>query len=286
MRRFLDNNRITQETHDHPIVRRALPGLKGQRVPILIDRVLIPNHHPILVIRVGFRRRSIPLTGIALDHRGHSGWEDQQTVLRDALALLPPGVRVSIHGDSEFRSQALVAWGRGLGHDALLGVTGRTLVADTRDGTATSLESRMAGQTKVVDLNGVSLTEDGHGSVNMIAWGDKDLDGKVLVRAVMTHLPTNGRTSRLSKRRMGIETVFRDWQSRGFHLDKRGLDDRQRCARLLLPLVIASRWDVAVGRWAMKRSYRILVDNGPARHCRNHVFQLRMAGKKRMASFT
>lgn len=50
--------------------------------------------------------------------------------------------------------------------------------------------------------------------------------------------------------------------------------------------MIASQWDVAVGGWAMKRGYRILVDNGPARHCKNHVFQLRMAGKERMASFT
>ncbi|MBP1468948.1 hypothetical protein EYB53_024785 [Candidatus Chloroploca sp. M-50] len=286
LRRFLDNDRMTQETHYHPIVRRALQGLKGQRVHILIDRVLIQNRHNILVVSVGFRRRSIPLTWIALDHRGPSGLEDQQAVVRDALALLPPGVRVSIHGDSEFRSQALFAWVRGLGHDALLGVTGRTLVADTRDGKATSLEHRMAGQTEVVYLNGVYLTEDGHGPVNVIAWWDKDPDGKILVRAVMTNLPANGRTYRLGKRRMWIETVFRDWQSGGFHLDRSGLEDRQRFARLLLPLVIAYLWFVAVGRWVVKRGYRKLVDDGPARSWKYSLFQLGVAWKERMASFT
>ncbi len=36
-----------------------------------------------------------------------------------------------------------------------------------------------------------------------------------------------------------IETVLRDWQSGGFHLDESGVTDRERFARLLLPLVIA-----------------------------------------------
>jgi hypothetical protein len=52
---------------------------------------------------------------------------------------------------------------------------------------------------------------------------------------------------------MWIETVFRDWQRGGVHLDTRGRDDRQRIARLLLPLMIAYLWYVAVGRWVVKR---------------------------------
>jgi hypothetical protein len=286
LRRFLDNERMTQATHYHPIVRRALHGLTGQRVQILMDRVLIQNHHNILVVSIGFRRRSIPLVWIALDHRGQSGLADQQAILREALALLPAGVRVSIHGDSEFRSQELFAWIRGLGHDALLGVTGRTLVAEHHTGVATALESRMAGQTGVVCLNGVYLTEDGHGPVNVLAWWDKDPDGKVLVRAVMTNLPANARTYRLGKRRMWIETVFRDWQSGGFHLDASGVTDRQRFARLLVPLVIVYLWFVAIGRWLVKRGYRKLVDDGPARDWKYSLFQLGVAWKERQGSFT
>jgi hypothetical protein len=59
-------------------------------VQIFIDHVRIHNHHPILVVSVGFRRRSIPLTWIARDHRGQRGLADQQPVLRDALALVSP----------------------------------------------------------------------------------------------------------------------------------------------------------------------------------------------------
>lgn len=286
LRRFLDNERITQASHYHPLVRRALQGLKGQRVQLLIDRVLLHNHHNILVVSVGFRRRSLPLTWLALDHRGQSGLADQQSLLRLALALLPSGVRVSIHGDSEFRSQELFAWIRDLGHDAVLGVTGRTLLAESRTGSATSLESRMAGQSGTVYLNEVYLTEERLGPVNVLAWWDKDPDGKLLVRAVMTNLPATRRTYRLGKRRMWIETVFRDWQSGGFHLDDSGVSDRERFARLLLPLVIAYLWLVAVGRWVVKRGYRCLVDDGEARRWKYSLFQIGVAWKERLASYT
>ncbi len=62
LRRLLDNDRITQVDHYQPIVTAALTGLKGQRVNLLIDRVLLRDHHNILVVSIGFRRRSIPLT--------------------------------------------------------------------------------------------------------------------------------------------------------------------------------------------------------------------------------
>lgn len=150
IRRLLDNQRITQADQYQPLAKAALAGLKGQRVQILIDRVLVQNWHNILVISVAFRPRSIPLVWKSLDHRGQSGLADQHDLLTQALALLMFRVRVSIHGDSEFRSQELFAWLRARGHDGMLGVTGRTLVA-TEAGSATQpLESWVRDRETVV----------------------------------------------------------------------------------------------------------------------------------------
>ncbi len=77
LRRLLDNERITQVDHYQPIAKAALTGLKGQRVNLLIDRVLLRDHHNIMVVSIGVRRRSIPLAWKALDHRGASGLADQ-----------------------------------------------------------------------------------------------------------------------------------------------------------------------------------------------------------------
>jgi len=134
LRRFLDNDRITQADHYQPLVRAALTGLKGQKVQLLIDRVLLHNRHNLLVVSISFRRRSIPLAWRALDHRGKSSLADQQALLTPALAVLPERVRLTVHGDSEFRARELFTWLRQRHCDAMLGVYGNTYVGMTADG--------------------------------------------------------------------------------------------------------------------------------------------------------
>ena len=133
LRRLLDNERLTQTDHYQPIVKQALHGLAHQRVQLLIDRVLISDQHNILVVSVGFRRRSIPLVWKALAHRGSSNLTDQQGLIEAAVELLPAGVRISVHGDSEFRSQELFQWLRTQRYDAMLGVVGALWVYDTAE---------------------------------------------------------------------------------------------------------------------------------------------------------
>ncbi len=286
IRRLLDNARLNQAAHYHPIVRIALHGLQGQRVQIRMDRVVLRDIHNIFVVRVAFRRRSIPLAWIALPHRGQSGLADQQAVLSQACAALPPNVRVRIHADSEFRSQDVFAWLRTQGHDAMVGIPGHTLMALTPDGSATPLHTWLPQRDRVAYLNGVYLTENRQGPVNVLAWWDKDDDGKLIVRAVMTNLPASWQTYLRGRRRMWIETIVRDWQRGGVHRDDRGITDRDRFARLFLPMVIAYLWLVAVGRWVVKRGYRKLVDDGPARSWKYRLFQIGVAWKDRMNSYT
>ena len=49
------------------------------------------------------------------------------------VALLPADVRISVHGDSEFRSHELFEWLRGQGYDAMLGIRAQMWVYDTAD---------------------------------------------------------------------------------------------------------------------------------------------------------
>jgi DDE family transposase len=202
------------------------------------------------------------------------------------LTLLPEGVRVSVHGDSEFRSQGLFRWIRAQGHDALLRVRGDTLVFDSLEPRqpGSTLQERLGQRQDVLDLSGVYLTEQRHGPLNILAWWDKDDRGEPLVRGITTNLPARASTYRLGKRRMWIETVFRAWQSGGFHLDKSGLTDRQRFARLLIPLLIAYLWFISVGRWVVKRGYRLLIDNGESHHWQFSLFKLGIGWKDHLLS--
>jgi hypothetical protein len=286
LRRFLDNERISQLEHYQPLVRLALSGLKGQKVQLLIDRVLLQNRHNILVVSVGFRRRSIPLVWKALDHRGKSSLADQQDLLEQALALLPERVRVSVHGDSEFRATELFEWLRNHSCDAMLGVYGNTYVSLSADGPRQMLQDWLSDRATVVYLQDVYMTEAAFGPVSVIAWWVKDAKGEWMVRGVMTNLPATWQTYQRGSRRMWIETVFRDWQSGGFHLERCGISDRNRVAQLLLPMAIAYLWLVSLGRWVVKKGFRHLIDDGDARTWHYSLFQLGVGWKERLASYT
>jgi hypothetical protein len=302
LRRLLDNQRLTQTAHYQPIVKQALHGLTHQRVQLLMDRVLIRDQHNILVVSVGFRRRSIPLVWKALEHRGSSNLTDQQELIQAAVALLPPDVRISVHGDSEFRSQELFRWLRTHRYDAMLGVDGRLWVYDAA-GTdpgqpladwvpalppqTETARNRMHRTSPVTYLADVYVVKElRNGPVNIVAWWERDHDGKVVLHAVMTNLPATPRTKALGKRRMWIETVFRDWQSGGFHLDQTGLEDRERLTRLLIVLALAYLWLVSIGRWVVKRGYRRLLDDGTARNWHFSLFQLGVGWLERRHSYT
>jgi hypothetical protein len=84
---------------------------------------------------------------------------------------------------------------------------------------------------------------------------------------------------------MWIETVFRDWQSGGFHLECCGISSRERIARLLLVLAIAYLWLVCLGRWVVKKGDRPLIDDRDARAWHYSLFQLGVGWKERLASY-
>ena len=194
--------------------------------------------------------------------------------------------KVTVHADSEFRRVTLFAWLREQGHDALLSIRGRTLVFDTADAqSGQRLVERVGQRSDVLYLSGISVTEERYGPVNVFAWWSKADEGKPLLRAVMTNLPATPRTKQRGRKRMWIETGVRDWQSGGFQLDKSGIEDRERLARLLIPVLLAYLWLVSIGRWVVKRGYRRLIDHGAGRAWRYSLFQLGVGWLERLRSY-
>lgn len=216
----------------------------------------------------GERRRSIPLVWCAVPQRGSSKLQEQQALMQTAAALAPPDVQICVHGESAFRSQALRTWVRAQGDDAMRGIRGQTWVYECAEPYADGrpLTERVAplpphtawGRTRphrispVTSLAQVSLRQEARlGPVNVSAWRERADDGTVALPAVMTHLLATAQTKATGKRRMWIETVVRDWQSGGFHLDACGLTDTDRVVRLRLVLAIASLgWSASGAGWS------------------------------------
>ena len=193
------------------MVQQALHGLSHQRVQLLIDRVRLRDQPNILGVRVGFRRRAIPRVWRALAHRGSRSLTNQQALIQTAVQLVPAGVRISVHGDSEFRSHELFGWLRGQGEDAMLGIRGQMWVYDTADARADGqpLAARVAvlpAQTatgrkrkhRTSPITSLAQVFGGQeqrtGPVNLLGWWERDDDGKVVLHAVMPNLPATART--------------------------------------------------------------------------------------------
>ncbi len=273
IRRTLDNDSITLDTHYRPVVRHAVQGVRGQAVAVLLDRVRLKNRQNVVVASLGFRRRAVPLAWEVLDHLGSSDSAQQIRVLEQAVPSLPPGGQVTLHGDAEFCTTALFRWARTRGWHAMLGVRSTThLYFSKHAAQGQSLATYYGDRRGVVYVSQVYVTEERFGPVNLILWWDGDADEPV--RAVMTDLPANGMTFKRGRRRMWIETLFRDWQSSVFHLDQTGLESTSRFHRLLIVLAITYVLFLSVGRWVVKRSYRRLIDDGVPRAWHYSLFQL------------
>jgi hypothetical protein len=285
LRRLLDNAKLTAERIYQPIVQHSLTGLKRQRLQLLLDRVVLTSSQNILVVSVGFRRRSLPLVWRVLTHQGSSSLEDQQALLTAASALLPEAVRITVHADSEFRSLRLFGWLRQQGWNAMLGCRGNLLVSSEADRPGQPLAEWLPERDSVAYLNRVWLRLDRIGPLNLMAWWDTNDRGELICYGVMTNLAANWQSYQLGKRRMWIETLFRDWQSSGFGLQKSGISDQGRFSRLLILVCLVYLWFVSVGRWLVKRGYRCLIDAGPAERWQWSLFSLAVAWQNRLRSF-
>jgi hypothetical protein len=275
IRPTLDNIRIQQRTQYRPIVQTALHGLRNQAVSVLIDRVILNDQFNVLAVSAAFRHRSVPLHWEVLEHEGASGADEQIAALQAGIAALPADVRVTVQGDGEFRSIDLFRWARQRGYHAILGLSSATYVyPDAAPATVGQpIAERYGDRRDVLYLHGVYLTHERLGPLNVVIWWDQDADGD-RIRAVMTDLPATRRTFQRGKRRMWIETLFRDWQSSGFHLNSTGLLDADRLERLLIPLVIAYLLFLSIGRWVVKRGYRYLIEDGTPDAWHYSLFQL------------
>lgn len=218
------------------------------------------------------------------------------------MALLPERVRMRVHGDSEFRSQTRFGWLRASGYDALLGMRGDQWISERAAGKngqpLVRLVPNVPAQTErgrkrphrrapVRYLSEVSIgQEERPGPVTVIAWWERDDDGKVVLHAVMTNLAATARTKAYGTRRRWIETVFRDGQSGGVHLERSGLTDTARVARVRLVLASPYLWLVSLGRWLVQRGYRRLIDDGTRWCWHFSLCQLGVGWMERLHSFT
>ena len=101
-------------------------------------------------------------------------------------------------------------------------------------------------------------------SVNFFAFYTPRQSGptstKYSVHYCATSLPIVHTLRRLGRRRWGIEPMFRDFKSSGWHIDQSGLQNPDQTETLLVLLSINYLWATVLGRWLCKSGRRSEVD--------------------------
>ncbi len=251
--------RLVKNEHLQPgpcygaVVRHLLAHWDGREVVLVLDRTDIRDRWSILLLGAAFQKRLLPLAWDVLPF-GATSAARQIALLARVQPALPPldAGRIYLYGDSEFRAVALQRQARAYGWHWQVGLACDTLF-QTRDGRWQALRSLQPTPNQRWYRQGVHLTEQAFGPVNLLAaW----VAAHEAPRYWALDLPANKQAWRRGRKRFWVEPFFRDWKSYGFDVERSQLDEARRLDVLLLGLALTTVWLLHVGNWLTRHGRR------------------------------
>lgn len=271
MTRLLQAPFLTQEYVYHGLVKTALAHFIGSAWHLVIDRTTLwEGRTDRATISLNYGKRAIPLIWCCVPFGGAPDHVYTALVTRCA-ALVPTGVKVVFHGDTEFGSAAMSRTVQGLGWDFMLAQSKQVCFSDGAHPTPVALATLPVTKHRGCQVSRVSLFA-GHqiGGINVMAFYQPHYtQARVRKREVCylaTSLPLTRGTRRLGRRRWGTEPFYRDYKSSGWQRPQSQLHHPQRREGLLVLVAVLYLWTVCLGRWLCKTGQRRQVDAKPKRH--------------------
>jgi hypothetical protein len=264
--RFMTPERVYQ-----PVLQQALQTVRERTWHLVIDRTTLwDGRIDLATISLNYRKRAIPLVWLQVPFGGASE-AVYVTLLRRCVPLIPPGVRVVFHGDTEFGGAGMIRALREIGWDFMLAQSANRHFRATRSGPTVPLASLPVTPRHPCQVANVELfAEYLLGGINLLAFyaphytqtGERTRD----ITYLATSLPLTPGLRRLGRRRWGTEPFYRDYKSAGWEVTASRLKNPARQQGLLILLALAYLWSVCLGRWLCKTSQRRQVDRKPIRH--------------------
>ncbi|MFN8439617.1 MAG: IS4 family transposase [Caldilineaceae bacterium] len=256
--RLVANHRIRVREWYHPIAEGLLKEASkaSGRIRLIIDGSKVGNGHQLLMVSLGYRRRSLPIAWTWVRHkRGHSSGYKQCALLAYVHSLVPRATEVVVVGDSEFSPlQALLAsWG----WFYALRQKGNHLLRLAEDQPWLRCDELVSQAGEQRWLTNIQLTQQHLHTCNFLAlWQRGEKEPWLLA----TNLPTAQLTRLDYSRRMWTEGMFADFKGNGFDLESSRLQSFQHLSRLTLALALLYVTLLAFGSQIIKNGLRHWVD--------------------------
>jgi hypothetical protein len=250
--RFLKNTRVLPKTVYHVVAKQFLTCWQGRQLHLIIDRMPL-KHHSLFCIALSFRRRAIPLVWEILPKKGATNFRQQSALIRECLLLIPETCDVILLGDREFRSIALMRFLKRHNWHFRLRLKKDTWVRINRRWIQLGNLPLEKGQR--IYFTKVYVTKKRYGPVNLAVYWKK---GEKQPWYIATDEEACATTLLDFAKRMHIEEMFSDFQSRGFNMQKSKIKTPERMDRLMLVVAMAYLYLVQFGHRTVKRGLRFI----------------------------
>lgn len=216
-----------------------MSGSNGQTVVLMMDQSKVSDGFECLMVSLRVGERAIPVSWRVVATSGAIGFDIQEELLNDTLAMVPEGIAILLAADRFYGTSSLINWCKKQGWQyrirlksnlILLHEGGEITTGKAAQMKLAAIENAAFNETGVTTNIGI-LHEPGHKEPWIIAMDCKPSKYKVLDYGM----------------RWGIEPMFSDFKSRGFCITKTQLQHSDRIERLILVLTIALYWAVSTG---------------------------------------
>lgn len=209
---------------------------QGQLV-LAIDGTAIGNHCTALMISVAWKKRALPLCWLVRQcGKGHLPTEAHLDILQQLAKLLPPDCAIVLLGDGEFDSIEIQDFCSQAKWQYVLRTAKTTRIQTGNGDTFAIGEVDVVAQTSSIFIEDVYFTAKKYGLVNCLATYNTT---KKEAMYWVTNIEYAPDAIAYYHQRFGIETLFGDIKSRGFHIHKTRIADPERINKLLLMVCMA-----------------------------------------------
>lgn len=245
--RWLRNEWIDTETFYIPFVLRVLGKIieVQKELILIIDGSVIGRGCQVLMLSVLWKGKAIPiLWKVVQSPKGHFAESDHVALITSLEVILSslPKVRCVVLGDGEYDGSDWVEKLKRMGVDYVLRTSKDRTFKEAKSEEIFQGKNLSVGEETTFYVPDCQLSNGT--KTNFIMWHERRFKEPI-------YLITNQDLALMAtgyyRKRFKIETLFKDFKSEGFNLDKSKMSQPDRLNRLLIICAIAYMWLIGLG---------------------------------------
>ncbi len=268
--RWLSNDRIGLGLYYFPLISCVLQRLAHQGwITLIFDTSEMGRNCLCLKASVFYRNRALPIAWIVRKgHKGHFSEHWHIALLHQVYLLIPQDVKVVFLGDGEFDNSHLLSLVKSFGWLFAVRIAKNRILCENGE----PFKPKQIGVARhgYFEVPRVTLkNQPTLGTVHLLVYWDKKHKEPLYF---VTNIEPTREAYYWYKKRFGIEVLFSDEKSRGFHIHKSRIADPKRLERLIIAVAIAYIWIIYLGELALQKDIVKFIHR--AKRCDLGLFQL------------